>query len=274
MDISEFVKTGCLTEALALLHATVKQQPVNFSARRALFDLNCVLGRFDKAVDQLNSLVSLDASHESYAVQNRALIGCEKQRVEVFSGRQVPLLFGEPPTWAGAWCEAHRLAAVGYFEAASQLRIQALDVVEMNPGKINNSAFADISDSDSRLGPVLEMIVDGKYFWVPWGRIKSIETQPPSQLVDLVWLPGKVIWINGGEALAYLPIRYPGTELSEDNQLRLARRTEWEEKPSATYLGKGQKLFFTDESEVSILECRRLEFDASIVEPSLKKETT
>ena len=38
-----------------------------------------------------------------------------------------------------------------------------------------DSAFEWIADADDRLGPVLEAIVNGRYYWVPFERVRRIQ---------------------------------------------------------------------------------------------------
>ncbi len=58
--------------------------------------------------------------------------------------------------------------AVGEGAAAAELRRQALELAEPTAGTIDGQAFAWIMDADPRLGPVLEVIVNGTYRWLPF----------------------------------------------------------------------------------------------------------
>jgi len=106
---------------------------------------------------------------------------------------------------------------------------------------------------------VLEVILEGKYYWVPFCRIKKIVMEKPSDLRDLVWKPAVFIWTNGGEASGHIPTRYPGSETSADSQLRLARRTEWQERDGGACLGLGQRILATSAEELPLLECQKIE---------------
>ncbi len=37
--------------------------------------------------------------------------------------------------------------------------------------------------------PVLEAMVNGKYYWIPFSRLASIVIEAPADLRDRVWLP-------------------------------------------------------------------------------------
>ena len=117
-----------------------------------------------------------------------------------------------------------------------------------------------MSDADFRLGPVLEAYIEGNYYWIPFGQIKSLTSQAPASLMELVWLPARLLLITGAEIEAYLPVRYPRTEETGSAELCLARRTEWKAVSEGANVGLGQKLFKSDRGETGILECRSMEF--------------
>jgi type VI secretion system protein ImpE len=71
-----------------------------------------------------------------------------------------------------------------------------------------------------------------------------------------------VTWTNGGEAVAFVPVRYPGSEKSQDDAIALARKTEWENQGSDLYFGLGQRMFVTDEGEYPLLEVRQIDLGA------------
>jgi len=86
--------------------------------------------------------------------------------------------------------------------------------------------------------------------------------QAPSDLRDLLWAPASFVWVNGGEASGHIPVRYPGTQASTDGHLRLARRTDWVEKPNGFSLGLGQRMLTTDREDYPLLETRDIELSA------------
>ena len=62
-----------------------------------------------------------------------------------------------------------------------------------------------------------------------------------------------------GETVALIPARYPGSESSADDRLKLARRTEWTACGADLFLGYGQRMLTTDTGEYPLLETRRIE---------------
>ncbi len=259
MNSAELVQSGRLEEGLSALQAEIRQKPEDNRLRLFLFQLYCVLGRLDKALTQLQVVASLNAETMLLAQIFRPVIACELLRREVFSGKRTPLIFGEPTEWMGALLQANQLLAAGKVEAAAQSRQHAFDLAPVSTGTLNGEAFEWVADADSRLGPVLELILEGKYYWAPFSNISKIECEPPHDLRDLVWVPAQVTWANGGSVPVHIPARYPDTEQSADGPLRLARTTEWRQEPHETYLGLGQRVLATSANEYPLLSCRTLE---------------
>jgi type VI secretion system protein ImpE len=141
------------------------------------------------------------------------------------------------------------------------LRQQAYEDAPAVSGKVNGEAFEWLADADSRIGPFLEAVVNGNYYWIPMHRISKIEIEAPADLRDLVWLPAQFSWANEGQAIGLIPARYPGSESSADSAIQLARRTEWVELGGDTYSGMGQKLMATNANDYPLLEIREIVFD-------------
>jgi type VI secretion system protein ImpE len=172
------------------------------------------------------------------------------------------VIFGDPEEWISLLVQANELLAQGELAASREAGERALEAAPTVPGKANGEPFEWIADADSRLGPTLEVILDGKYYWVPFSRIQKVTLEPPADLRNLVWTPAQFIWTNGGNAPGFIPTRYAGSETATDSTLRLARKTEWEQKSENVYIGRGQRLLTTDAAEYPLLELRTLEFSA------------
>ena len=261
MQTEELVRAGQLTEALAALEGQVRAEPANAKLRVFLFQLLSVLGDWERALTQLNMAAELDAINLLMAQVCRSALNCEALRAEIFAGKRSPLIFGEPDEWVVWLVQANQMIAEGKYQASQKLRERAFDVAPAVGGSIDSQRFQWISDADSRLGPVLEAIIDGKYYWVPFTAIKQIQIDPPSDLRDVVWIPAHFTWVNGGEATSLIPTRYPSSESSKDNTIRLARKTKWVEQPGNVYLGLGQRIFATDKDEFPLLQIRQIDLD-------------
>ncbi|MDD5296185.1 MAG: type VI secretion system accessory protein TagJ [Rhodocyclaceae bacterium] len=249
----------------ALLDSTtaqVKKEPSRPDLRILLFQLFCVNGAWERGVNQLATAAQLDKSAEEMARAYREVIRCEVFRSRVFKGEKMPLFLGEPEEWLARLAEALRVNALGKPEEAAVLRGEAFDAAPATAGSVDGQDFAWIADSDARLGPVLEALVNGKYYWIPFHRLSAIRLEPPSDLRDLVWLPAKLTFSTGGEQVAFIPSRYPGSETA-DEACRLARRTDWQDLGADTWAGLGQRMFTTDQGEYSLLDTRNIQLTAA-----------
>jgi type VI secretion system protein ImpE len=263
MQAEELLRAGRLQEALVALEGQVRSDPANAKLRVFLFQILAVMGDWERALSQLNVAAELDAINLLMAQVCRAALNCEALRAEVFAGKRSPLIFGEPDEWVSWLVQANQMVAEGKYQGARKLRERAFDESPAIAGSIDNHQFEWIADADSRLGPVLEAIVDGKYYWVPFTAVKRVRIEPPTDLRDMVWCPAQFMWTNSGEAAGFIPTRYPGSESSEDNAIQLARKTEWTEHPGDTYLGLGQRVFATDKDEFSLMQIRQVDLDHS-----------
>ena len=263
MDALEHVRSGQVSAALDALQEQVRAEPSEARHRVFLFQLLSVLGQWDRALTQLNVAGEMDAGNLGMVQVYRQALASEALRVEVFAGHRTPLIFGDPEQWAALLLEALKLVAAGEIEKSQEMRAAALDEAPATSGTLNGKPFEWIADADARIGPNLEAIINGRYFWVPFHHIAEIRIEEPEDLRDLIWVMAELRWQNGGEAVALLPTRYPGSESSADPQLQLARRTEWLDQGDDLYLGLGQRLLVTDQDEYSLLEVRNIILAAS-----------
>jgi type VI secretion system protein ImpE len=243
------------------LQDRIRKEPQRADLRIFLFQLCCLKGEWGKAANQLNAIQELDKEAESLAKTYREAVRCEVFRRDVFAGQRAPLILGDPANWVALMLEALKLDTAGRHVEAHAMRLEALEAAPATPGTANGAPFEWIADADSRIGPIFEMIVNGKYFWVPMQRVAKIEIDAPSDLRDFVWTGATVTFANGGTHVALIPTRYPGSESSENQALLLARATEWVEMAPDSYAGLGQRMFATGDNDVALLDLRELAFD-------------
>jgi len=263
-DAEDNFRRGDLQGCLQALQASVRQSPADAKLRIFLAQVLMVLGDWDRALNQLKVIGEMDASALPMVGAYSAAIQCERLRADVFAGRRSPLLFGEPVPWIALLMQSVGLQGAGREQEAAATRAQAFETAPATAGTLNGESFEWIADADSRLGPVLEVLLNEAYYWVPFERIASVVVEPPSDARDLVWLPAEFKWTNGGEAMGLIPVRYPGSESSEDPAIRMARKTEWQAAGPDAYVGLGQRVLTTDGPEIGLLELRelRLQSDA------------
>ena len=182
MTAEESARAGRLEEALAELQAQVRKQPADPKLRIFLFQLLSVMGQWDRALTQLKVAGEMDANAATMMATYKEVIRCEMLRADVFAGKERPLLFGKPAEWMALLVEALRRTGEKKFEEAAKLREQAFEAAPATSGSVNDQKFEWIGDADQRIGPMLEVIVNGRYYWIPFGRLSEVRIEKPADL--------------------------------------------------------------------------------------------
>lgn len=254
----EMLRDGDPAGALAALTEAVRARPADARLRVFLFQLLCVLGDWERALRQLKVSAELDAAAIPMAQTYREAIACELLRGRVFEGRAEPVVLGEPEAWVALLVRALGALAAGEPDRAAALRGQAFEEAPETRGELDGTPFAWIADADMRLGPVLEVIVAGRYYWLPFASVASLELDEPADLRDAVWTAAELTLRGGGRMPALIPTRYPGTTERGGPEARLARATSWEDAGGGAHLGVGQRMLVTDAAEVALMDLRQL----------------
>lgn len=252
-----------LPAALKALQDKIRANPADSKLRVFLFQLLSVMGQWDRALTQLNVAGDLDDATLAMVMMYRQVLTCEALREQVFAGTKDPVVLGDPQTWIALMIQALKLNAQGEAQQAGEIRQQALELAPETGGSIDGQSFDWIADGDSRLGPILEVILEGRYLWVPFYSIRSMAIEPPEDLRDSVWMPTHFTWVNGGESYGLIPTRYPGSQNQQDDLLRLAKKTQWQASAEQDYFGLGQRMFFTDQGEYAIMDARAIELSSA-----------
>jgi type VI secretion system protein ImpE len=260
------IRAGAPKQALAALTAAVRANPAKAELRIFMAQLLCVLGQWERAHTQLNVVADMSAA----AGPMREMVGhalrCELIRASVFAGKRTPMVFGQPDEWLALLIESLLQSGQDAPDMADQLADRALAAAPATRGRIDGEAFEWIADADSRLGPVLEAMVNGRYYWIPFNRLARVSIDAPTDLRDHVWLPAQISFSNGGEAIAMIPTRYPGSESSDDDQILMGRKTEWApigaHPDGQRFAGLGQRVLITDLGEHDLLGVRLIELES------------
>ena len=262
------IRSGNPAEALKHLTTAVRAAPAKAQLRVFMAQLLCVLGQWERAHTQLNVVADLDASTTGMREMVGHALRCELLRAAVFSGKRSPMVFGQPDEWLALLIESMLQAGQtgkGEQALADQLAERAFEAAPATRGQLNGEPFEWIADADSRLGPVLEAMVNGKYYWIPFSRLSRVSIDTPTDLRDHVWLPAQIAFSNGGEAIAMIPTRYPGSQASADGQILMARKTEWSaiggDPATGRFAGIGQRVLVTDRGEHDMMGVRLLELE-------------
>lgn len=263
MTAETALQQGHLDEALKLLTQDVRHNPADAKLRVFLFQLLALRGDWERAQTQLGVVGELDPVNTLMVTTYTALLRSEAVRAGVFAGQRNPVVIGEPEPWLALLFQALALDARGSHAQAMPLRTQALDQAEARGGRIDGEAFEWLADADMRFGPCLEVVLESGYAWVPFTRLSKLAFEPPTDLRDKIWLPAHLTWTNGGEAVGFVPVRYPGFEHEDDDDFALARKTDWVNVAPDVDVGRGQRTLATDAGDYPLLDVRTIEFESA-----------
>ena len=225
------IREGKLDDAVLSLSAHLRDNPSDTRSRTTLFELLCFAGEYERAAKQLAVIGEGNQDTQMAALLYRGALHAEGIRRQMFESETYPGPLGE---------------------SASQLK-----------GSVNGRDFTELTDSDPRIGPRLEVFGAGDYMWIPFRQIESIEMQAPKRLRDLLWIPARLTTAPGfsqrdlGEVL--LPALVPLTFQHSDGAVRLGQVTEWCADEAGHERPYGQKMLLVDGEEIPILEVRRLQ---------------
>ena len=269
------LRNADLATSLKSLQAEVRDNPSEPKHRIFLFQLLSILGQWERALGQLNVLRDLNAESLSLVQTYQETLNCEALRDAVFLGKRSPLLFGDPEPWMALMLESLKLTSQGKVAESATMRETALQDAPTVSGtlslfpekthgddsvKVEAFPFEWLADADSRIGPFLEAIINGKYFWIPFQRIGSIALEKVSDLRDLVWLPARFEWANGGETVGFIPTRYVDSQSQSDDHVRLGWKTIWNQVEEGTFIGFGQRILATDLDEYPLTKIQKIAF--------------
>ncbi|WP_371141006.1 type VI secretion system accessory protein TagJ [Burkholderia cepacia] len=239
----------------------VKRHPSNTRSRWLLFELLCVDGQWDRALQQLQTWAVLEPEGAPRAQMYRGLIRCERFRSEVLDGRRTPAGIDSLPAWVDTLAQANAKLFDGDLCAADALRRTALDGAPATRGRSPQiGEFAWLTDSDSRIGPICELAVAGGYRWIPFDDMQSLTLSPITALTDLVWRSAVAGLRNATELRGYIPVRYPGSEQASA-AFKLARETAWKDVGVTGVIAVGQKTWSSDHGDIGLLDIGECRFD-------------
>ncbi|MDR5796406.1 type VI secretion system accessory protein TagJ [Caballeronia sp. LZ008] len=253
-----------LSEQMGEIEARVRAKPGVAANRWALFQYLCVIGEWERAMQQLQTYAQLDSSQTNHAHTYRDLVRAERAREKVLSGFLEPdYVFDDVPDWMRGLLAALGLFAQGEMQAADDAREKALNLAPLVAGAGAAHSFAWISDSDTRLGPVCEFFAAGRYRWLALDDIAAWHIGQPGSLADLVWAPCTLKLRDGAVLHGFMPARYPvlAPEREARDTLLLGRETRWQEGGRTGVMASGGKTWLTSAGDVGLFELRECTFD-------------
>jgi type VI secretion system protein ImpE len=269
MTAKDLLDAGRLSAAVEQLNQEVRAHPTDTQRRTFLFELLCFAGDLQRAERQLDVIAQQSTSAEVGVQVYRHVLTAERARRRLFSdGLQPGFLFDPPPYVPWHLAALNRLRE-GRGGEAMALLDQAEQSRAAVKGRVEGQPFSDFRDGDDLLAPVLEVIVQHNYVWLPFEQIKSLHIAHPKRLRDLIWVPATIEAHQGPIGEVFLPVLYAGSSDHPNDQVKLGRMTDWQTTAEGPTQGVGQRLFYIDGQDRGILEVRDVEFDALDTPPPM-----
>jgi len=267
MTLQDYLDGGELAEAISAGIAAVKAAPTDADLRYQLFAVFCFAGDLHRARKQLGALDVGDPELAQVQGVYINLLASEQERQAVFHHGAEPLLPPEPPAHLRLRLQALAAGRDGDHARADELLAAAVAEQPELSGKINGDSLAAVRDMDDLLGSQLEVFAGGRYLWLPFERIAELKMEAPRHLLDLLWLPARILDQQGATSSVHIPVLYEGSAAGDDPRAATGRLTEWY-CPGGEYVrGRGQRLVgWADETanvtELPLLDVRSLELAA------------
>jgi type VI secretion system protein ImpE len=266
MNAHEAYKAGKLKEAIDAQLQEVKTKPADHARRLFLFELLAFSGDIERAKKHIELIeypeMELMAAVTSYS----RLLDSEKARRELFTNGVAPRFFAEQPDHVHLRLESiNRLREKNFAEAAKLLE-KAQQLTPHSKGKLNDKPFDSFRDCDDVLSGVLEVFAQGGYYWVPLDQVQMVNVSAPKTPRDLLWRSAR-LEMEGSAGNVFLPVLYPMSHESADDQVKLGRMTDWKAPEGGPVQGVGLHMYLAGDDDVSILDIKELALEAPEVPP-------
>jgi type VI secretion system protein ImpE len=245
-----------LTAAREAASADVKARPRSADARMLLAELCVLSGDLDRAETHARLAATAEPRRATALSVFRQHLRGLHARAAWWEKGAVPDLPGGPTELDG-----HALALnVALREgdgAAAGAALRALEEVRgARPGLWNGVPTDDLRDLDDRLPHALEAVTSGgRYLWLGLDRIAGVTFVPPARPLDLALRRARVTLHVGSEADVLVCAVAPGAATDAE---RLARTTEFEERPGGIVATRGQKALLVGEEMRGLLEAETM----------------
>ena len=260
MDANQLFESGQLSEAISGLTEQVKSHPTDIGFRTFLFELLCFNGEWDRAVKQLDVISQQDVQLDPVAQAYRNIVKAEQSRGRFFSEGLKPNFLLDPPDYVNRHLEAgNRIRESNFSEAKLLLNESEANRRDIS-GTLDGTEFKNFRDCDDLLAPIIELFVVDQYIWLPFEQITTLEFSEPQKPRDLLWSSCDITLSDGNPCHGFIPVLYWGSCEHDDEQIRMGRMTDWNTLDNGPVLGLGQRTFLTDETDLAMLEVRKVVF--------------
>jgi type VI secretion system protein ImpE len=257
-DIGALFKAGRLDEAVAAANEAVRKAPAEVGLRLLLAELLLFQGRFERIDGLLDAASGIAPTVGVAVAEFRQLVRAEIARRQLLSEGRLPDFLGEPTRAQRAQLQAVVALRAGDPAGAAAACAEAEAARPHPSGRLGETPYDDLRDADDLIGGSLEVLTTtGKYFWVPFERVVTLEPDKPTHPRDLYWRRVRISVADGPDGVVYIPVLYDNPAPASA-ACRLGRATEWLEAAGGPVRGIGQRVLMVGEEGVPLLELGRL----------------
>lgn len=262
MNSKECYEAGDLKGAIAAANDEVKSNPTDTSKRGFLIELLCFAGDLERVDKQLDALGKQDPDAMIGIAQFRHMVRAEQARQQFYTDGRMPEFLHDPSDAIKLHLEASIDIRDGKLTDAAKKLAEAEEKRPKLSGTCDGEKFADIRDLDDLTSPFIETLSsNGKYYWVPWENIASIDFVAPTRSRDLCWRQVELSVREGPDGQVFIPALYAGSHTNDDDKVRLGRVTDWVGDDGQPIRGIGQRTWLIGDNDRPLLELKRIEFD-------------
>ncbi len=262
MEIKELIDSGHLTEAISSVSEEVRKLPQDSASRNILWELLCIAGEYERADNHLDVLITQHPQASERAGLYRRVLRAAQTRLDCFYQGAKPEFIERPSQMMQAVLKALVERRFGNMADAAKILQDSSKTATPVKGKCNNKQFSLLRDCEDWCAYFLEVFtVKGKYYWIAFEDIDSVELLSPQFPIDLIWRRAHLKLKNGIDGEVFLPSIYVDTP-KEYETARLGYRTDWLLEKDEPVSGIGQKLFLLDKGEIAMMEIQYLVFDS------------
>jgi type VI secretion system protein ImpE len=265
MESRELFRTGRLKEAIEAAVEDVRGSPADVEKRSFLCELMCLAGDHVRADRQLDALGNLDPKYAVGVSLLRHLVRAEGARRQFHADGRVPEFLEQPSEELRLRLQAAVCLRTGDAREAARLLEAAEEKRAPVGGTSDGVPFDDFRDLDDTTASFFEVLTtNGKYYWIPIGRVDLVEFEAPGHPYELLWRRARLVVRGGPDGIVYLPALYQGSHLHADDSFRLGRATDWQGGgDDAPVRGVGQRTFLVGDRDVPIMDLKKIEFAGS-----------
>lgn len=244
----------------------IRGEPTSATERFGLFQTLSMRGDWEGANRQLRQALNNDASLLPVVRSYQLIIEAELQRERCSRGEQsIHLVTSTEEDWSSSLAAGYAgreepANLADHLALAPALRGE-IDIAIDGGQAVRTETFDWIADGDSRLGPMLELILQQGYCWLPMTEIREVEISLPQSGCDRLWARAAITRTNGERLRATIPVRYAGDYANQVDSLLLGRETRWNVLGDAAlglFTGEGQRMWITNAGEYAVLDVRAI----------------